>query len=464
MLVHPHAPNTGWASPRLKPFFIRELKQGLHPVGRVYEVKDAAGNGTGVFDAEIEEAYELVLQDPETGKEHTVIIDPRHPQHQQQLKIAQDVLEGRVGGMTPVMFSSRYAWALDPKGNRISGTKVPVVKEADSPQPHREELKGSNGEWTPELDREVDRATSLEIARRFSEKMDRLAAADDPARRGAMDSNALATADDDWTRIETRAQTKLAGQWRDSGMTDADIAMHLARLAPTRENALAGQFFDATGTVKQVAFDTQRDVPTDVAEQVAFAYQQAIVEDFTEEMQHVGAPEPVPGGTSSPTADILTYTELELVAAGRLPCARPVRHDRISRLVSQEKSREAATHLLAGMLQAKGAEVRNPTLDQALGDANRINQDIIGSMNTASVLPANHGSAYFTMAKARLANYREQADLRVLQSAKKTMKFTGGPAGIKQIPHSELLSGAIEKVAEHATEAGHSIEGISFGL
>ena len=452
-----HSRDAMWEKTRLSPHFLRSVKVEKRPVGRVYEIK-------GEFPehkAEVEDAYVLILSDPKTGHEHEVVVDPRHAQSKEHLKIAQDVLEGRVGGLTPIRLSFESTSALDPEGRPIPGTEITRVAEMESPSPTRGEAKvlvGDKviGDWTPELDVEVDRAVSFEIAENFAVYMQGIQ--NDP------DETA-------WKALDAAARVKLKKQWEDRFTDPGIMEEQIERFAPTREDFLAGRHASASLLQRhQRAWDPERnDVPASSSEtggdaqQATFLYQKTLIETFQARMQKIECADQE-GNLFQ--IDAITKTETDLIQAGHLPAGRPKRNVEINRIVVDEKARAISTHMFAGYLKTQGARIMDPDLKKELDDPRSMNSDILAVLTaTPDIKPEAHTALYFRTAEDRADTYQKAAAKKVEQEARKSMKFAVGPVAADVLAEKmNMVSSVSGNLADHMSKAGQDVESLGFGL
>lgn len=446
-----------WEKSRLTPFFIRSVKMDKRPVGRVYEIKGEFAEHR----AEVEEVYVVTLADPKTGEEKEVVIDPRHAQSKEQLKIAQDVLEGRTGGLTPVRMSYEETRALDPEGIPIPGTEITRVAEMESPSPTRGEAKvlmGDKviGEWSHELDAEVDRAVSFEIAEQFSVYMQGME--NDPEQKA-------------WGQLDVEARKRLAEKWKDRYPEPTELAEQIERFVPTREDFLAGRHASASLLQRhQRAWDPERNAMPDASaekggdpQQATYLYQKTMIDLFQERMQKI---ECADSTGNLYQLDAISKTETDLIQAGHMPVGRPKRNEEITRIVVDEKARAISTHMFAGYLKTQGARIMDPSLKSELADTRSMHVDVLSVLTaTPDVKPEEHTALYFRVAEKRADAYQKDAAKKVELEARKAMKFPLGPSPTDVLAERmSMVSTMSSNLAEHMSKAGSEIESIGFGL
>ena len=450
---------------RLRPHFVRGITREKLPVGRVYKVpgpKPKKGYESAEeeqppdkFLAEIEEAFVVRVYDPEDDKERDIVIDPRHEQSRDQIKLVQDLLEGRVGGLTPFRMEVETAVALDPTGNAIPGTQITRVAEMETPALTRGQAKvvvdgHPIGEWTPELDAEVDRSCSFEVARRFSDFM--LNLADDPKAAS-------------WEEVSALGKTHFARHLKSTGNDQATVDRELARYSVLREDFLRGIHVDLTGleTVQSVWDPLRSPVPITAGEQSQYFIQRALIERFQETMQKVAK---VNEKGETQFTDAILANESKLLELKALPAGKPQRNPIITEYICNEKSRQIATHLLGGYLKAQGATVKDAQLAEELDAEWRLHADVMSTLAAAKVPPADMPKMYFHATEARSLAYGDESRRKVEAKARACLKFPTtehhGPDGDDSLHKRAAALG--EKALSLSEEAGNAMEGISFGL
>lgn len=447
-VANQHTQQAMWDKNRLQPYFVRSVSREKHPVGRVY--KDQGGD----YRAEVQEVFVVQLANPKTGNERAIVIDPRHPQSRDHLKLAQDVLEGRVGGLTPVRLQFEKAEALDPNGNPVPGSKLLRVAEMENPAPTRNEAKvfvgGQHiGEWTTEVDSAVDHAVSFEVASQFSTYMQTLATDPDAT---------------EWKEIESAARKKLDEALMAQIPDPAQRQQEVARFMPTRDDFLAGRHVDPSGTqAAATVWDPKRSaVPQGNAEMAAFFTQRVLIERFQHNMLHVvhldeeGKPY---------ETNVITDTEGKLIEEQHIPAGKPKRNSEIDEMIVAEKARAIGTHMFAGYLKMQGADVKHPDLAAELKDNWRMHADVEKTLDALQVPAPMRAKHYFAVAATRAAMYRKDAAQRVEIEARKSMKFPESEVEKEKEDNrvKELLQG-VTVLGQHASSAGKEIEGVSFGL
>lgn len=438
---------------RLRPHFVRSISRSKRPVGRVYRDPDSKLDH---YLAEIEEAYVVRIYDPVLKKEFEVVIDPRHPQSRDQMKLAQDVIEGRVGGLTPLRMDIEQAEALDPEGNAIEGTAILRVAEMENPVLTRAQAKvvvGGHaiGDWSPELDAEVDRSCSFEIAKRFSTYMAEIT--QDPTQAK-------------WGELLERGMTMMAADLRETGLDDADITKEIERHLISREDFLAGMHVDhADGSrVVQTVWDPMRSrAPDATAEKADFYMQKALIEGFQQEMKFVQI---LDLSGNSTLSNIVTFTESKLLSEEALPAGKPQRQPEVTHLICDEKSRQIGTHLLAGYMRVQGAHVADRALAAELDAEWRLHADVLETLKNAQVTdPEDAKAHYFLAAQERAKFYAAESKLKVERLARASMKFpVEKEPEDKEHFQPKAVVGVLQHVGDKMGEAGHSVESISFGL
>jgi len=440
---------------RLRPHFVRSISRSKRPVGRVYRERDPDSK-LDHYLAEIEEAYVVRIYDPLEKKELEVVIDPRHPQARDQMKLAQDVIEGRVGGLTPLRMDVEYAEALDPEGNAIEGTAILRVAEMENPVLTRAQAKvvvGGHaiGEWSSELDAEVDRSCSFEIAKRFSAYMEEISK--DPTEAK-------------WLEVYRKGVDMMAANLKSAGLDDAEITKEIERHQIKREDFLAGMHVDQTnGTrIVQTVWDPMRSpVPGAPAEQADFFVQKALIAEFQNEMKCVQMKDSTGNTTFS---DIVTFTEAKLMSEEALPGGKPQRQSQITHLICDEKSRQIGTHLLAGYMRVQGARVADRALAAELDAKWRLHADVLETLRDAEVTdPESVKAHYFLAAQERAKFYSAESRLKVERLARASMKFpVEKEPEDKEHFQPKAVVGVLQHMGDKMGEAGHSVESISFGL
>jgi hypothetical protein len=431
-----HRPN--WDKDRLGTYFVRGIRRDKAPVGNVYSEKGDKNDPGSEKTAEIKEVMTLLLYNPKTKETMEVIIDPRHPQSRDQLKIAQDVIEGRVGGLTPVRMAVERASALDKEGNEVAGTEIDRVGEMESPAMSRGQTSVSAfgkkiGEWTPELDAAVDRAVSLKAAKAAS------------AYFGNVEMGGV-----EWAAVQDRARAKLTEHWKGQIPDDA-IAAKIALYEPQNpQEMFDGRFQDRNGREIQGAFDATREPPPvdNRTAEAQYFYQQSLVESFAEQMQTEG------GG-------LLEATQGELMKDGIIPVKKPGVDPKIADSINYERARAVGAHLLGGYQQARGAAIINARLAGELADPGSLNSDVNGFMESEGLSQDQKGEFYLGVAGARSHAYHMDAKQGVKLAAEKCIK---APEDLKAKEHEakkeELLSGAHSFLEGHLKEASKAVEGV----
>jgi hypothetical protein len=445
-----------WEKHRLEPHFVRGVTQEKHPVGKVYSSGDKEDP---TFKAEIEEVYVVQLANARTGEEHSMVIDPRHPQARDHLKLVQDVIEGRVGGLTPVRMKFEEACALDPEGHEIASSVVDRVAEMESPSLSRGEaavhMGGEKiGEWTPEVDLAVDRVVSFEVAHSFADQMNEI----------GNDPESL-----QWKGIEADAKKAMAREWGGQITDQAEMDRQIARYMPTREDFMAGRHADASGKgIEQSAWDPLRGpMPDTPAEQAQFCCQRALIERFQQRMQTL--PRTDANGHAM-SVDVVTDVENALIRDGHIPVGRPNRNPEVTNMVVAEKSRAIGTHMLAGYLSMQGANIRNEELASEVKEDHRLHADLLWTLEQHGVPKSEYAKHYFEVARARTNSYRADADNKVEVEARKAMKFPEVSQDKKVNPLEHLEAGVkrfqsvASEVHSEMQAAGEHTETINWDL
>jgi hypothetical protein len=440
-------------SNRLRPHFVRGITRTKLPVGRVFQDPTTKQES---YLAEIEEAYVIRIYDPEAEREREIVIDPRHAQARDQIKLAQDVLEGRVGGLTPLRMEIEKASALDPQGNEVPGTEIMRVAEIENPALTRGQAKvlvdgHPIGEWTPEVDSEVDRSCSFDVARRFAGFMADLA--DDEQKA-------------EWNAVAAAGRAHLAGHLKAQGLDEIGVEREIDRHAVSREDFLRGIHVDSSSgaaTAQSVWDPLRSPVPKTTGEQADYFIQRALIERFQRSMRAV---ETVNSKGEAVFANIITVNEAKLIALEALPAGKPRRDPEVTAQTCDEKSRQIATHLLGGYMLAQGARVRDRFLGAELEAEWRLHADTMATLKAANVPPSEIGAMYFKATQARSLAYGEDSRLKVEKHARAAMKFPShedkGPSD--DAVWSKRSSEALDKTMKLGEEAGHGIENITFGL
>lgn len=437
-------------------WFIRGTKKTMLPAGKLGPGKSAQGETEPT--PEMIEGTVVTIFNPSTNQEIDVGIDPRHPLARDHLKIVQDVLSGRNGGLTPVALTLDLGVAYTPEGTPIEDSKFLRFGEISNPAPARGENKiivdgKSIGEWAPELDAAVDRAVDFEIAGSAAKMLNRLES--DEA---------------EWTALKDRAAGILKEQWGAKFQDPEQLTQEIERSLPTRDDFMHGRIpVGENGEQHGVVYDPLRQpMPnaetTTQWEQAMWACQRSMIEGFQAEMQN-GVIQIHEGGEVI-RGSVYTRVEKELVAEGRLPVGNQNRDVTLGDMVIAEKSRAIGTHMMAGLLAARGAEIQDEALMAEVVGENSLAGDIMQTMNANPGLkPEDYPAKFLETAQGRCSDYREQAHGNVATAAQKHLKMPSQSA--EQAKDGLDLGKAgtvLNNIGSKATEAGDTLEGIGYGL
>ena len=436
--------NSSLKKDKLKPYFVRAIELEKHPVGKVYAKKDpnnAAAQEKGDMDAEVEEAYVVTLADPVSGIEKKIVIDPRHQQSRDQLKIFQEVLAGRTGGLTPVRLAVEQTAAMDKEGNYLDHTTITRVAEMESPALTREESKIEGvGEWTPTIDAAVDRVASFRTAEKCIQHMD-----------------AVSRGGEEWQKVRAHAASLMRHDLtRDAAQAGIEfgpeaIEHQVDSLLPQTPREMFEGCVDTAGdgSPVQKAFDVSKPPPATLTpeERAQYFIQLAMVDEFRR---------------ASQDQDFIGMAETELVENRYLPCGKPGRTEEVQALLNSEKAREVSTHLLAGYMQLHGAEVQSEAMRKELASETSLHGDAVKSMKATGLGSEEKLRRFYLGGTAiRAEQHHAKAAEQAKEIASKTMKFPPEPEGPD---HLSNVTKAVSGIGDKLHAAGHDIEGTSFGL